>query len=210
MTDPAQTHSGNGVLSFRCAAILALGAAVTAFGLYHIHDTAGITEGGILGLDLLIGYWFGLSPAWTNLLLTALAFSAGWKVLGRSFIIRSAIAAGAFSLFYRLLEHTPELFPALAEHPWLAAVIGALFVGLGTGLSVSEGGAQCGDDAVALTVEYRFGLPVSVTYLISDVTVLLFSLTYLPLRRILCSLLTVVLSGQIIELVLRIRGRKRH
>ena len=37
-------------------------------------------------------------------------------------------------------------------------------------------------------------------YLASDLTVLLLSLSYIPLRRILYSLLTVVLSGQLIGL----------
>ena len=42
-------------------------------------------------------------------------------------------------------------------------------------------------------------------YLFSDLTVLLLSLTYIPLEKILCSLLTVVLSGQIIDLVTGLR-----
>ena len=45
-------------------------------------------------------------------------------------------------------------------------------------------------------------------YLVSDMTVLLLSLSYIPFRRIAYSLLTVILSGQIIGLVQRIPFKK--
>ena len=34
-----------------------------AFGMYNIHALADVTEGGVFGLTLLLGHWFGLSPA---------------------------------------------------------------------------------------------------------------------------------------------------
>ena len=182
--------------------ILLAGAAIAAFGIYNIHDIAGITEGGIFGLDLLLEHWFAISPSVTNFALTAICFVIGRRELGKPFIVSSAISVCAFSLFYRLLEMTPRVFPEIASHPLLASVAGALFVGIGVGLSVSEGGAQSGDDALAMAINHRFGLKVSTVYLISDLSVLLLSLSYIPLEKILYSLLTVILSGQMIEIVL--------
>ena len=54
--------------------------------------------------------------------------------------------------------------------------------------------------------------PIERIYLASDLIVLALSATYLPITRLLCSLLTVVLSGQIIGLMQRIapgRGQAR-
>lgn len=182
-----------------------LGSAIVAFGIYNIHDVADITEGGILGLNLLFEYWLSISPAVTNLVLTIICFAIGWKFLGKEFIVYSAFFTGGFSVFYRIFESfTPHLFPQIANNPWLAAVVGSLFVGIGVGLSVREGGAQCGDDAVAMTFHHVCGVKISVVYLCSDLTVLLLSLTYIPWLKILSSLLTVVLSGQMIEFITRI------
>ena len=69
------------------------------------------------------------------------------------------------------------------------------------------GGAPCGDDALAMTVSKKTRLGIRWVYLISDVTVLALSLTYIPLTDILYSLLTVVISGQLIGLIDGI-GRK--
>ena len=189
--------------------IILSGSAIVAFGLYNIHDPADITEGGILGLELLLEYWLGISPAFTSLVLTALCFYFGWRTLGRSFIIYSAFSVGSFSLFYLIAEQTPRAFPHIAEHPLTAAIAGAVFIGVGAGLTVKMGGAQSGDDALAMAINHRWGCKVSTVYLISDVTVLLLSLSYIPLNRIVYSLITVILSGQIIELILMLGKKER-
>jgi len=194
-------------ISLKSVVIIILASAVMAFGLYNVHEVADVTEGGILGLNLLLDHWFGISPAYTDLILTALCFIFGWRTLGRDFIIYSAFSSLSFSVFYKIIEHTPKLFPGLAEHPLLAAVVGAVFVGVSAGFSVREGGAMSGDDALAMSLRHRFGWKVSSVYLVSDITVLLLSLTYIPLKRIVFSLITVVLSGQILELIIRTKKK---
>lgn len=187
--------------------IILLGSAVVAFGMYNVHDVSDITEGGIFGLDLLLDYHFGISPAYTNLIFTALCFFLGWRALGRDFIVCSAFSTLSFSLFYAIMERTPRLFPQIADHPLLAAVTGAAFVGVGVGLSVREGGAQSGDDALAMALHHYFGWSMSAVYLVSDLVVLALSLTYIPVRKIIFSLITVVLSGQLIGLISKV-GKK--
>ncbi len=175
-----------------------LGSMILAFGLYHIHSLSGVTEGGILGLTLLVDYWFGISPAVSGLILNTICYLIGWRVLGSKFIWYSLISGGGFSLFYAIFEQFPRIYPDIASHPLMAAILGAVFVGVGVGLSVRVGGASGGDDALAMTLEHITHIPIQWLYLVSDLTVLGLSLTYIPLRRILYSLLTVVLSGQII------------
>ena len=52
-------------------------------------------------------------------------------------------------------------------------------------------------------------VPIQWIYLISDLTVLGLSLTYIPLRRIGYSLLTVILSGQVIGWIQKIPNKKK-
>ena len=63
---------------------------------------------------------------------------------------------------------------------------------------VRVGSATSGDDALAMSLRSLTGLSVEKIYLISDLSVLALSLSYIPLQRIAYSLLTVILSGQII------------
>jgi uncharacterized membrane-anchored protein YitT (DUF2179 family) len=185
------------------AGLSVLGGAVLAFGVYEIHSISGVTEGGALGLTLLLDHWLGISPAWSALGINLFCYGLGLRTLGRRFLILSAVSGGSFSAFYAILEHTNRLWPELTAYPLLAAVIGALFVGVGVGLCVRAGGAPTGDDALAMSLSRRFRVPIERVYLITDLTVLALSLSYLPPDRIACSVLTVTLSGRIIGLIQR-------
>ena len=181
-----------------------LGSLIQAFGLYNVHNLSGVTEGGILGLTLLLYNWFGLSPAVSSLVINFTCYFIGWRVLGLSFVKYSILAGGSFSVFYAIVEQFPPVWPQLADMPLVAAVVGALFIGVGVGLCVRTGGAPGGDDALAMSIHKRFGLDMRWYYLLSDLAVLLLSLTYLPASRVAISLITVVLSGQLIGLMQRI------
>ena len=178
-----------------------LGSAVQAFGLYNIHAVSGVTEGGILGLTLLLWQWFEISPAISSIIINGLCYLLGFFVLGGSFILLSAVAGIGFSLIYGILELWPPIYPAIADMPFAAAVLGAVFIGVGVGLCVRVGAAPGGDDALAMSVNKLTGLRLKWFYLISDSMVLALSLSYIPLGRIMWSLLTVVLSGQIIDII---------
>lgn len=175
-----------------------LGSLILAFGLYHIHSVSAVTEGGVLGLELLLDHWAGISPALSGLVLNALCYLLGWRMLGKEFLAYSAVAAGGFSVFYRIFECFPPLYPQIAEYPLLAAILGALFVGVGVGLCVRMGGAPTGDDALAMSLSSALKCKIQWVYLASDLSVLLLSATYIPWQRLGYSLLTVLLSGQII------------
>ena len=191
-----------------CAAII-ISSTFIAFGLYNVHALSGVTEGGVLGLNLLLEYLFGISPSITNLVAGVICYLLGWKLLGREFIIYSAVAAISFSLSYKVLEQFEPLWPQLYGMPLVAAVVGAVFVGVGTGVCVRCGGAVCGDDALAMCISHIAHIKVETAYLISDLIVLALSLIYIPLNRIMYSLLTVILSGQIIGIIQRV-GNKRE
>ncbi len=172
--------------------------ALQAFGMYNVHALSSITEGGIFGLVLLLSHWFRISPAISSFLLNAACYALGWRTLGRDFIGYSITACCGYSVTYAICERFPPLWPQIASMPLTASIVGALFIGIGAGLCVRAGGATSGDDALAMSLTRLTKIPIQRLYLISDLTVLGLSLSYIPLKRIGYSLLTVVLSGQII------------
>lgn len=184
-----------------------LGSAILAFGLYQIHSFSGVTEGGVLGMTLLLHHWIGISPAVSGLVMNLVCYIMGWRLLGREFILYSVISGGSFSAFYALFEQFPPLWPKLAQYPVLAAIFGALFVGVGVGLAVRAGGAPGGDDALAMSVSHVTHWNIQWVYLMSDLIVLGLSISYIPLRRLGYSLLTVILSGQLIGWIQRVGKR---
>lgn len=180
---------------------IVLGSAILAFGLYNVHSISGVTEGGVLGLTLLLEHWFGISPSISGLVLNGACYVLGLTLLGKEFILYSIIAGGGFSLFYAIFERFPPLWPQIAQMPLAASVAGAAFVGVGVGLCIRANAAPTGDDSLALSLSHHFKIGIQWVYLLGDLIVLALSLTYIPFSKIIYSLLTVVLSGQLIGLI---------
>lgn len=195
-------------LKFSNCMVLLVGSIIQAIGIYNIHSLSNVTEGGVLGLTLLLQHWLQISPAISSLILNLVCYAIGWRTLGKEFIGYSLLSIGVYSGAYGILEQFPPLWPEIAQFPLLAAIAGALFIGIGAGLCVRAGGATAGDDALAMSFSHIFKWPIQRIYLISDLTVLLCSLSYIPLQRITYSLLTVILSGQIIGLIQKIQLHK--
>ena len=183
-----------------CATAL-FGSAFLAFGLYHVHSFSGVTEGGVLGMTLLLKHWFDISPAISGLVMNLLCYAVGAKVLGKEFIFYSIVATAGFSGSYKLWEQFPPLWPQLYEMPLLAALAGAVFVGIGAGLCVRVGGAPSGDDALAMGLSQLLHKKIQWIYLMSDLVVLVLSASYIPWNRLGYSILTVLISGQLIGFV---------
>lgn len=192
-------------VSVKKCIIILLSSIFLAFGFYHVHSISGITEGGIYGLTLLLDKLFGISPAISGLILNGACYFLGWKLLGWEFIVYSAVSNVGFSAAYGFFEQFEPLWPELYNMPLLAALAGAAFIGIGTGIVVRCGGAGSGDDALAMSISHMTKIKIQWIYLASDLLVLGLSLTYIPWQRIGYSLLTVVLSGQIIGVIQQIR-----
>ncbi len=188
-------------ISLRSCLIALLGSAILSFGIYNIHSLSGVTEGGVLGMTLLLEYWFRISPALSSFVMSLMCYILGWRTLGRKFIVYSGVATAGFSVSYWIFEQFPPVYPQIANMPLTATILGAVFVGVGAGLCVRVGGAPSGDDALAMSLAKITPLPIQWIYLISDLVVLALSLSYIPARRMVYSLLTVILSGQLIGII---------
>ena len=188
--------------------IVFLASAFQAFGMYNIHALSGVTEGGVFGAVLLLDHWFGISPSISSFLMNAACFLLGFKALGATFIGYSFFAASGFSLGYRLWECFPPVWPEIGSMPLLAAVAGALFIGIGSGICVRCGAATGGDDALAMSIQRLTGVRIEWVYTASDYSILLLSLSYIPLRRIIYSLITVTISTQLVGFIQNFRWKR--
>ena len=188
-------------LSPRRVALIALGMAITTFGLFNIHRRVDVTEGGVLGMVLAARPSLRHSAvafdrrARRGLLFPRLA-RAGYEI---PHPLRRGHAVW-FGLFPPLGVHRPDS----AQFKRSAAFGGAsgrVLCGRGRGLVVRQGGSSGGDDALALVIAKKTKWRLSRAYLFTDLTVLALSLTYIAPMRIIWSLITVTTSSLLIDFV---------
>ena len=186
-------------LTFKKILLIFLGAMICTFGIHNIHQRTNITEGGVIGLMLLVEHWLKISPAYITSILDIICYLLAFKFLGGNFIKISIISTVFVSGFYKIWELFPPMLPDLSAYPLIASVLGGIFVGAGVGLIVRQWGSSGGDDALALTISHISHWKLSRSYLFTDVAVLLLSLTYIPVMRIVFSLITVTISSYLID-----------
>ena len=103
-------------IAVRVLCILA-GAVILSFGIHNIHERTNITEGGVLGLMLLINEWFGISPAYVTPVIDLICYGMAFKLLGASFIKWSVVSTASISMFYKVWESFPYMLPDLSGSP---------------------------------------------------------------------------------------------
>ena len=145
------------------------GVGFTAFILPH-----GIVIGGLSGVGTLVYFATGgLIPVAVtqyacNLLLLAFAF----KIVGKTFVLRTIFGATVISLSIGFFE---SIFMSL-EHPLIeemsmSAILGAIFCGVGIGLSFVHNGSSGGTDIVAAMVSKVSNVSIGRTMIFCDMLI---------------------------------------
>ena len=196
-------------LTFTKTANVALGTCLIAFAIYNIHIPANITDGGGLGLILLLNHWFNIPPFIVAPVIDILLYIIAVRFLGIKFLRISILSTIFLTLFLRVFASLPTLFLDLSGQPLIAALMGGVFIGVGAGLVFRQGGSCGGDDALVITISKLSKWRISMVYVLVDSTILLLSMTYIAPSRIIFSLITAVTSSIVLDLTCSLWRKKR-
>ncbi|MGL4849440.1 MAG: YitT family protein [Clostridium sp.] len=185
-------------------ALIILGASILAFGSYNLNYQNDVTEGGVLGLMLLLQHLFNISPSITSIIIDFSLFCIGMKFLGKKFLLLASLSTVTFSITYKMWESIGFIIPNLTNHMILASILAGICVGVGVGIVVRAGAASGGDDVIAIIVSKFTRFKMNHMYYIMDATVLLLSLTYISYEKIIYSVIAVLVSGKLISVIYEI------
>jgi uncharacterized membrane-anchored protein YitT (DUF2179 family) len=177
-----------------------LGTIILAFGVYNFYYTNNITEGGVLGLLLLLKNLFNIELSIANLLIDGALILIGYRYFGKKFVLYTLFASCSFSIFYDIFEAIGPIFPKF-ENPLIATIIAGLSVGIGVGIVANAGCAAGGDDVLALVISKTTSLNIGNIYTVIDVIILLLSLSYLSKYEVFYSLIAVTISSRVIDII---------
>lgn len=181
--------------------LIIIGASILSFGSYNFNYQNNVTEGGVLGLLLLMQHVFNISPSITSVIIDFSLFAIGTKFFGKRFLLYSVLSTITFSTTYKIWESVGFLIPSFTNNMLIASILAGIGVGVGVGLVVRGGGASGGDDVIALLGNKLLKLKVNHVYLATDAIVLLMSLVYLDIKQIFFSIIAVTISGKIISII---------
>ena len=145
----------------------------TAFILPHA-----VVIGGVAGVSTLVYFATGglipvaVTQYAVNLLLLALAF----RVVGRTFVLRTIFGATVVSVAIGVLEGYFMSHPPLIPDISMSVILGAILCGVGVGTIFIHNGSSGGTDIVAAMVSKVSNVSIGRTMIFCDMTIVLLSI----------------------------------
>ncbi|WP_438480480.1 YitT family protein [Oleiharenicola lentus] len=165
----------------------------------------GIASGGIVGASLLLEKSLHFEPAFTQWSVNAVILFFCGRMLGRGFVVKSALASLLIPLFVWLTRD----FTSPTQNILLATVCGSAGVGAGLGLVLRAGASVGGFSALALTAHRKFGASVDHILICLDATVVAAAFFLFAADQVLCALVGAFLTGRVARSVMTGLNRSR-
>lgn len=176
------------------------GTAIYAFGLVYLNIANHLAEGGVTGITLIIRALFGIDPAYTTLIINIPLILIGGKILGKRSFYYTILGTVSLSVFLWIWQRIP--FAINLDHDlFIVSLLAGLFAGFGSGLVYRFGGTTGGADVIARILEQKIGFTMGKSLLIFDICVLLLSLTYLDLKRMMYTLIVSFVFSRVVDIL---------
>lgn len=177
--------------------LITAGVFSAAFGLESFLIPNGFIDGGATGVALMGTVLTDLPLPLLLLLVNTPFVYLAYRIIGKSFAIRTAAGIGALALVTATV-HMPEV----THDDLLVAVFGGFFLGAGIGLAVRGGGVIDGTEVLAIAVSRKFRTTVG--DVITGINVVIFGLAawLLGIDTALYSMITYLAASKTIDFVI--------
>lgn len=181
------------------------GSAIYAFGLMYFIIPNELMEGGVTGITVLLNYAFNISPSISTMALNIPLFLVGMKILGKRQSVYTGLGIVSLTLFLWLFEALIDrgyVVPFHTEQDYiLAALYAGVTLGAGLGIVFRFGGTTGGSDIIARIINRKFGFSMGQIILSLDILIIGLSLFFIPLERILYTLVAVFIASKVIDFI---------
>lgn len=167
-----------------------------AFGLQSFLLPNRFIDGGATGISLLIAEAYSIPLYWLILIINLPFMILGYKVIGRSFAIKTTLAILGLALVLATFT-----FPEVTQDKLLVAVFGGFFLGAGIGLSIRGGSVLDGTEVLAIFLSRKLGTTIGDIIILINILVFLTAAYLLSIETALYSMLTYLAASKTLDFV---------
>lgn len=154
---------------FKRIFMVILGAVIMAVGLELFLVPNNILDGGIVGISIILSHLVGLPIGAFIFILNIPFFFIGYKQIGKTFALSTALGITVLSLTTIYLHH----ISAFTDDLLLSTIFGGIVLGIGVGLVIRYGGSLDGTEILAIL--FNKNSPFSVGQIIMFFNLIIFS-----------------------------------
>lgn len=181
----------------RDALLITLGIFSAAFGLKGFLLTNRFIDGGATGVSLLISALTSL-PLYLLIIGINIPFVIlGYKILGREFAIKTAIAITGLALVIANVD-----FRNVTDDNLLVAIFGGFFLGAGIGLAIRGGSVIDGTEVLAIFLSRKAGTTIGDIIIIINAVIFSTAAYLLSVEIALYSMITYLAASKTLDFII--------
>ncbi|WP_256762337.1 YitT family protein [Cohnella sp. WQ 127256] len=178
---------------YKIVAII-IGCLLIAFGIDFFLMPIKVLDGGIIGVALIANYLFELKVGLTLLLCSAPVFILAW-FKDRTMFFHSLYGMVFLSYFIDIFDPYRPFGSLIASNPFVASVIGGLFIGTGFGILLRNDTSTGGFDLLAKLLSHKLKMNVGILILTMDAVIIGMSGLLFTVDTFFLSLATISAGG---------------
>lgn len=160
-------------------ALCVAGALCVALGVYFFKFPNSFSTGGVSGISVVLGNYFGLSSAsFIATVINMVMLAVGFIFLGRGCGIKTAIGSLTLSGALMLFEWIIPLDSPLTDQPLLELIFAIGLPALGSAILFNFDGSTGGTDIVAMILKKHVRMNIGVALFITDVGITLLAFLF--------------------------------
>lgn len=195
---------------FREFALLTLGTALVAVGVYFFKFPNYISTGGVTGLAVVLSAAFPAVSSSTFASVINLAFLVlGFLFLNKGFGLRTVYCSLLFSALLSGLEWLCPLTHPLTDEVLMELFFAVIFPALGSAILFNLDGSTGGTDILAMILKKYTSLDIGMALLCVDVLIVLSTFLFLDLETGLLSVLGLLLKTVLVDNVIESLNRRK-
>lgn len=180
--------------------LIAIGAAIYAFGFVVFKMPNHIAESGMAGVTLILHHLFGINPTIAGYLINFPLIMLGAKLFGKKAMVYTLYGTFMLYFFIGIFQQFGIVVDLQGDY-FVITILAGLAAGLGGGLVFRHSGTIGGSDIIARILEEKFAIPLGQGLLGIDVLVMLLSLTYVSIPQMMYALVASFIYSQVVSLV---------
>lgn len=181
--------------------LIFIGIILTAASMVYIFTPNRLAAGGAQGIALVINYMTGINTGLLMLLINGSLFIAAFLLLGTSFGAKTLVSSFGLSFVVYIMEKYFAFGP-LTEDIMLATIFGSALMGVGVGFILNRNASIGGTSLIGRIVSKYTFLDQVNCIVGTDILVTIFAMAVFGVEIGLFQLLSVYLTGEIINKVI--------
>ncbi len=180
---------------------LIIGVILTAMAIVFLFNPNSLAAGGAQGIALVIHHFTNLNIGLLMIGINLILFAAAFFVLGKGYGQKTLFSSLGLSLAVFLLEKYVYTGP-ITDNPMLAAIFGSALMGVGVGIILNKNSSIGGTSLLGGILSKYIFLNQVTCIVVIDLLVTLFAMVVFGVEIGLYQLISVYLTGEVINKVI--------